>query len=239
VAGAKGGAAKGGDRFVFGRGGESGWRACGGGRSRRAGAELGPWAGTAARDPDLTHRGVCRRLQPSWRGTSIGQPGRAGHRLARRSPRRRHAGPALAMRPLKLIAAELIGQGKARGTPSAVVYQATTAEQQWWARAAYIADSRLPGRHRGDRRRRHRRVSSTFGRDQLPGGRRPACWGTHLPHLPPTRSRGGIPPRSWTGRTGGAVTRSSTMTSMLRRAGELPPDSAVLVSPLGASRSGR
>jgi uroporphyrin-III C-methyltransferase/precorrin-2 dehydrogenase/sirohydrochlorin ferrochelatase len=122
---------KGGDPFVFGRGGEE-WLAC-----VAAGVPVtvvpglsSVVAGPAAAGIPLTHRGIAAdftvvsgHLDPGRpAGESVDWPGLATH-----------AGTLvlmMAMDRLQLIADELIAHGKAADTPAAVVYQATTAAQQ-------------------------------------------------------------------------------------------------------------
>jgi uroporphyrin-III C-methyltransferase/precorrin-2 dehydrogenase/sirohydrochlorin ferrochelatase len=122
---------KGGDAFVFGRGGEE-WRAC-----VAAGVPVSVVPGLtsaiaapAAAGIPLTHRGlaadftvVSGHLDPGRpAGQGIDWPGLAAH------------GGTLvllmAMERLDLIAKELIEHGKAPATPAAVVHKATTSEQQ-------------------------------------------------------------------------------------------------------------
>jgi uroporphyrin-III C-methyltransferase/precorrin-2 dehydrogenase/sirohydrochlorin ferrochelatase len=121
---------KGGDPFVFGRGGEE-WLAC-----VAAGVPVtvvpglsSVLAGPAAAGIPLTHRGIAAdftvvsgHLDPGRPADeSIDWPGLATH-----------AGTLvllMAMDRLGLIADELIAHGKAADTPSAVVYQATTDAQ--------------------------------------------------------------------------------------------------------------
>jgi uroporphyrin-III C-methyltransferase/precorrin-2 dehydrogenase/sirohydrochlorin ferrochelatase len=122
---------KGGDPFVFGRGGEE-WRAC-----VAAGVPVSVVPGLtsaiaapAAAGIPLTHRGlaadftvVSGHLDPGRpAGQGIDWPGLAAH------------GGTLvllmAMERLDLIAKELIEHGKAPETPAAVVHKATTPEQQ-------------------------------------------------------------------------------------------------------------
>jgi uroporphyrin-III C-methyltransferase/precorrin-2 dehydrogenase/sirohydrochlorin ferrochelatase len=122
---------KGGDPFVFGRGGEE-WLAC-----VAAGVPVtvvpglsSVLAGPAAVGIPLTHRGIAAdftvvsgHLDPGRPAEeSIDWPGLAAH-----------AGTLvllMAMDRLQVIADELIAHGKAPDTPAAVVYQATTAAQQ-------------------------------------------------------------------------------------------------------------
>ena len=122
---------KGGDPFVFGRGGEE-WLAC-----VAAGVPVtvvpglsSALAGPAAAAIPLTHRGVAAdftvvsgHLDPGRPAdASIDWPGLAAH-----------AGTLvllMAMDRLQLITAELIAHGKPASTPAAVVYQATTAAER-------------------------------------------------------------------------------------------------------------
>jgi uroporphyrin-III C-methyltransferase/precorrin-2 dehydrogenase/sirohydrochlorin ferrochelatase len=122
---------KGGDPFVFGRGGEE-WLAC-----VRAGVPVtvvpgvsSALAGPALAGIPLTHRGVAAdftvvsgHLDPGRPvDEGIDWPGLAGH-----------AGTLvllMAMERLDLIAKELIAHGRAPGTPAAVVHRATTPHQR-------------------------------------------------------------------------------------------------------------
>jgi uroporphyrin-III C-methyltransferase/precorrin-2 dehydrogenase/sirohydrochlorin ferrochelatase len=122
---------KGGDPFVFGRGGEE-WLAC-----VAAGVPVtvvpglsSALAGPAAAGIPLTHRGVAADFTVVSGHLDPGRPAEEGIDWPGLAT---HAGTLvllMAMDRLHLIAAELIAHGKPAGTPSAVVYQATTADQQ-------------------------------------------------------------------------------------------------------------
>ena len=134
---------KGGDPFVFGRGGEE-WLACG-----AAGVPVtvvpglsSALAGPAAAGIPLTHRGlaadftvVSGHLDPGRpMSEGIDWPGLAAH-----------AGTLvilMAMDRLKLIASELIQHGRSPDTPAAVVHRATLPEQRVVrARLAELSDA--------------------------------------------------------------------------------------------------
>ena len=122
---------KGGDPFVFGRGGEE-WLAC-----VAAGVPVtvvpglsSALAGPAAAAIPLTHRGVAADFTVVSGHLDPGRPSDAGIDWPGLAA---HAGTLvllMAMDRLQLITDELIAHGKPASTPAAVVYQATTEAEQ-------------------------------------------------------------------------------------------------------------
>src|SRR3954468_20659653 len=122
---------KGGDPFVFGRGGEE-WLAC-----VAAGVPVtvvpglsSALAGPALAGIPLTHRGVAADFTVVSGHLDPGRPADAGIDWPGLAT---HAGTLvllMAMDRLDLIAKELIEHGKAADTPSAIVHKAATADQR-------------------------------------------------------------------------------------------------------------
>ena len=123
---------KGGDPFVFGRGGEE-WLAC---VAAGVPVTVVPGVTSALAAPavagiPLTHRGVAADFTVVSGHLDPGRSPERGHRLAGTGARvTRTLVLLMAMDRLALIADELIAHGRAATTPAAVVHGATLPDQQ-------------------------------------------------------------------------------------------------------------